>query len=186
MALTIIISLLYCRLANSYCYPAPSPKNIMYEQNVNGIDCITGRFNPPTVLPVNYKGLADEKYGMFDFNTFRKLYWCLLGLISLNIILLFWKRKLLAAITFTLAFIMAMICLIYFDGYHNYYFESAAEAMREKYNSVTIDINFHWLNNPFFWLIFVITLAINWIPVLRNIFKNLKRKRRSAISILDN
>lgn len=156
----------------------------MKEQFINGIDCFTGKFVPPKILPANYPELSGSKYGWFNFDRFRMLYLTLFGLVVLNILFLLWKKNIVAAFIAILAFFMAIICLIYFDGYHNYYFESAAQSMRQKYHGATIDINFHWLSNPLFWLIFVATLAMNWIAVFKNLVK--KRNLRSGAHLLDN
>lgn len=181
LSLVLLLSLVCCTLADSNCYnDLPSGKKIILNvQKIKGYDCFTGKFIPPKVLPANYGPGPDQELGIFNFERFRALYLSLIGLVSLNALFLLFRKRIFAAIFLSLGFLAAIVSLIYFDGYHNYYFDSADERFGGK-GSLTVDINFGWLSSIYFWLLFVVMLFLNWVTLFA------PKKKKWNPNLLDN
>jgi len=165
LALTILASLVLCKLAESSCYAHSAPGKTLNRQTIYAIDCFTGRFNPPVILNPEKSDYFADKYGLFNFDRFRYMYLGLVGAVLITTICMLFRKRWLSVFFSTISFLTAIVALIYFDGYHNYYFDSAAEKFEQ---GVTMDIDFNWLSNVLFWLLMATLLFYNWISIFQS------------------
>ena len=179
LVVVLLLSLIFSTLSYSKCYvySATGKKVVLNVQVIKGYDCFTGKFTPPKKLPANFDPGSGSKYGLFNFGVFSKMYLVLVGLAFLNLFFLLMRKPIIASISLSFAFLTAMACLIYFDGFHNYYADSVGERFLF---SKTSDTDFGLLSSFGFWLLFVLLLLFNWTASFTS------RKKKLNHNLLDN
>lgn len=181
-ALGILGILIFAKHSDAYCYDndvfAKTGKiTYLHQQSIYGIDCFTGRFEPPRHL-----SKTEENY--WSFETFRLLFLMTIVWLVLDIILLLRKKQRLAVFVALLAFINCVICAIYFDGFHNYYATAAGQFHWVGVSSFTFHVEYYWLlSGLLFWVIIGTFVLLQIINVLNGI-KNSSKK--NTHQLLDN
>lgn len=181
-ALGILSILIFGKQADAYCYDndvfAKTGKtNYLHQQSIYGIDCFTGRFEPPSHL-----SKTNEDYWSFD--TFRILYLLTIVCLVLDILLLSRKKMGWAIVVALLAFVNCAVCAIYFDGFHNYYATAAERFHWSGVHSFTFDVRYYWLlSNLLFWVIFVTFILMQIAPFFK---KMVDGKAKKGSHLLDN
>lgn len=184
-AALLLLILVIGKVADSSCYtgyPGGNAKiTYLHQQIIYGFDCFTGKFDPP--VKIAYPADEQSNYG-FDFDRFRFMYMGLIGLLIFHVSFLFLNKKIPATLFATLAFLAGIVCAIYLDAYHNYYWE--AGDVRFPDTSKTFDINLGWLQHIGFWLLFTIILFLQWAPLITYFSDKRNNRRRSEEQLLDN
>lgn len=181
LALGILGILIFGKQADAYCYDsylaAKTGKiSYLHYQKINGIDCFTGRFEPP-------RHLAKTESDYWNFDMFRLLFLGTILWLVLNVFLFYKKKQGWAAIVALLAFVNCVVCAIYFDGFHNYY-ASAADSFHQKgIASLTFNIEYYWLlSNLLFWVLFGVFLLLQ---ILQFVLKRIDSKVKKDSTLLD-
>lgn len=165
-ALGILGILVFAKHADGYCYDndafAKTGKiTYLHQQSIYGIDCFTGRFEPP-----RYLSKTHEYYWSFD--TFRMLFLSTIVWLILDIILLLRKKQGWALVVALLAFVNCAGCAIYFDGFHNYYAEAASKFHWTGVSGITFNVQYYWLlSTLLLWVIFGTFVLLHIIQVIK-------------------
>lgn len=178
----ILSILIFGKHAFGYCYDneavAASGKiSYLHTQSIYGIDCFTGRFEPPLHL-------SKSNGYYWSFETFRAFFLLTIVWLVMDLYFLYRRKYSGAFVMAILAFISCIVCAIYFDGFHNYYAGGMERFHWSGVNSITRSVEYYWLlSNPLFWVLFMGTLALHLVPQFKKFSEKKSMKRDN---LLDN